>query len=307
MKTISIIIPVYYNEQSLPLLFTELLKIEQKLLKKEIAMELIFVDDGSGDNSMKELLKIKQQRENTKVIKLTRNFGSIHASKTAFKFVTGDCFLMLAADLQDPPSLILEMVDKWLNGAKFVICERETRQDPITSKVFSYIYYKLVCLFVIKNYPSGGFDLMLMDKTLLPYLQKTGKNINTALFAYWLGFEPQILYYERDKRIHGKSRWTISKKIKFFIDSLLGFSIVPIRLISVIGIIVSLIGFIYGLFIVINSIFGNIPVAGFATIVALISFLLGLIIIMLGIIGEYIWRIFDEVNYRPESVIDEIY
>jgi dolichol-phosphate mannosyltransferase len=146
-----------------------------------------------------------------------------------------------------------------------------------------------------------------MDKALLPHLQKSGKNINTPLFAYWLGFEPEILYYERNERIHGKSRWTFFNKLKLFIDSLLGFSIVPIRLISVIGILVASISFGYGCLVVLSAILGKVPVAGFATIVALISFLLGLIIIMLGIIGEYIWRIFDEVNHRPESVIDEIY
>jgi dolichol-phosphate mannosyltransferase len=307
MKRLSVIVPVYYNEQSLPLLFAELSEVEKELLEQDIQLEIIFVDDGSRDGSLRELLKIKQQRESTKVIKLTRNFGAVHASKSGLQFATGDCFTVLAADLQDPPELILDMVKKWQAGSKYVVCARIDRQDPVVTKIFSYIYYTLLRFFVVQDYPSGGYDLALMDRSLLPYLQNSSKNINDSVFTYWLGFKPEIVYYKRKSRIHGQSRWTFSKKLKYFIDSILGFSIAPIRFISCIGILVSLLSFGYGSMIVISAVFGNTDVQGFATIVALMTFLLGLIIIMLGVIGEYIWRIFDETNKRPESVIDEIY
>lgn len=310
MKNLSVVIPVYYNEQSLSVLFAELQAVEQKLLQIDIQLELIFVDDGSGDDSLRELLKIKQQREHTKVIKLTRNFGAVHASKTGIQFVSGDCFMILAADLQDPPELILQLVKKWQAGSKYIVCTRAERDDPVASKFFSYIYYKLLRFFVLEDYPPGGYDLALMDRTLLPYLQQSSKNINTPLFAFWLGFNPEVVHYKRRKRSHGKSRWTFSKKLKFFIDSMLGFSIVPIRLISLLGLLVSLISFCYGFLVVINAMLGNTDITGvrgFATLIALISFLMGLIIIMLGVIGEYIWRIFDEINKRPEAVIDEVY
>jgi len=241
------------------------------------------------------------------VIKLTRNFGAVHASKTGFRYVTGDCFIILAADLQDPPELILKMVDHWLQGSKFVICTRNSRQDPLLSKLFARIYYQLLRFFVDKNYPKGGFDLALMDQSLLSFLVNSGKNIYTPLYAYWLGFKPVIIQYDRAKRIHGKSRWTFFKKLSAFFDALLGFSIFPIRFISIIGVFLSIASFIYGSVIVINALLGNAVLPGFPTIVALVSFLLGLIIVMLGIIGEYLWRTFDEVNSRPESVIDEIY
>jgi polyisoprenyl-phosphate glycosyltransferase len=307
MSKVSVIVPVYYNERSLQPLYNELSEVERKLLQQDIQLELIFVDDGSGDGSFQELLKIKQQRQCTKLIKLTRNFGAVHASKTGFHFVTGDCFLILAADLQDPPDLIPEMVEKWLAGSKYVVCTRAGREDPVTTKLFAKIYYKLLRFFVVKDYPAGGYDMALMDRAFLSYMQNSGKNINTPLFAYWLGFEPEIIYYNRQKRIHGKSRWTFSKRVTFFLDSLLGFSIVPIRLISTIGLLISLLSFGYGVLLVINALLGRIEVRGFATIVALMSFLFGLIIIMLGVIGEYIWRIFDEVNRRPETVIEEVY
>ncbi len=307
MKKLSLVIPVYYNEGSLQALAAELSKVEAKLQARDMELELIFVDDGSGDNSLKELLKIKQARNNTKVVKLARNFGAIHAVKTGFQFVTGDCFGMLAADLQDPPDLLLDMVDKWLAGSKFVICVRESREDPLVSKIFARSYYRLLRWTVAENYPSGGFDLALMDATMLPHLQNSGKNINVSLFAHWLGFQPEIIYYHRQERAAGKSRWTFSKKFTYLLDSILGFSVAPIRMISFTGCLVALLSFIYGLVVVVNTLINHTQVPGFTTLAALITFLLGLIIIMLGVIGEYLWRIFDEVNRRPEYVIDEIY
>lgn len=306
MKIISVVVPVYYNEGSLALLLDELCAVEARLHERDMGLELIFVDDGSGDNSFAELIKIKQRRPATKIIKLTRNFGAIHATKTGFRFVTGDCFMNLAADLQDPPDLILQVVEPWLAGSKFVLAVRSHRKDPLLSRCFAWVYYVLLRLFVVTDYPRGGFDLALMDKALLPYLNSSSKNINTPLFAYWLGFRPTTIEYARRKREHGKSRWNFWKRLKLFIDAILGFSIVPIRMISFVGMVVSLLSFAYGFIILFNTLLGNGTVAGFATIVALLSFLLGLVIVMLGIIGEYLWRIFDETNKRPEAVIDEI-
>jgi len=307
MKIISVVVPVYFNEPSIPILFERLQVVGRELAKRNLGLQLIFVDDGSGDNSLAELLKIKKQDQAVKVIKLTRNFGSIHAIKTGFQYVTGDGFMVLAADLQDPPELILEMADAWVNGEKFVICERADRDDPPLTKLFAAIYYKVVIFAVDESYPKGGFDLALMDKCMLPHMQKSGKNVYTLLYAYWLGFKPFVIKYKREKRQHGESKWTFGKKLKVFIDILLGFSYAPIRIISAIGLIVSVLSFTYGLIVVINALAGNMVMPGFATITALITFLLGIIIIMLGIIGEYLWRILDETQSRPESVVDEIY
>jgi dolichol-phosphate mannosyltransferase len=131
VKTLSVVVPVYYNEASMGPLFQELRGVKAKLLDRGVALELIFVDDGSGDGSFAELLKIKAARPATKVVKLSRNFGAVQASwKTVGKFVTGDGFVILAADLQDPPGLILDLVDRWLAGCKFVMCMRRARKDP---------------------------------------------------------------------------------------------------------------------------------------------------------------------------------
>lgn len=306
MKKLSIVIPVYFNEQSLKPLHDRIVQLGEKLGGLDICLELIFVDDGSGDGSFDELKKLKKIDDSIKIIKHTRNFGSIHAIKTGMQYITGDCFAILAADLQDPPEMILEMAKEWLNGSKFVICERANRDDPFVSRLFSAVYYKIVLLVIDKKYPKGGFDLALMDKVMLPYMQESGKNTYTLLYAYWLGFSPVILKYNREKRLHGESKWTFAKKFKAFLDVLLGFSFAPIRFMSTIGFIVSSLSFLYGIFIVLNALMGNMEVPGFATITTLITFLLGLIITMLGIIGEYLWRILDEVQKRPEAVVEQV-
>jgi glycosyltransferase involved in cell wall biosynthesis len=307
MSKLSVVVPVYYNAESLPHLFWELQKIEIELHERGFELELIFVDDGSGDESLAQLLKIKRARPATSVLKLTRNFGAVHASKAGISRVTGDCFLVLAADLQDPPELILTAVERWKSGSKFVLFARRNRQDAVLSRLFASIYYKLVRLMVVPHYPEGGYDLALMDKAFLPHILNSSKNVNTPLFAYWLGFAPTIITYDRRERRHGRSRWTFSKRLKFLIDSLVGFSVTPIRLILLIGLAVSALSMAYGAVIVVNALRGRFEIQGFPTLATLISFLLGLIIVMLGIIGEYIWRIFDEVNKRPESVIDEVF
>jgi dolichol-phosphate mannosyltransferase len=168
------------------------------------------------------------------------------------------------------------------------------------------VYYVLLRKMVLKDYPAGGFDLALMDRVMLPYLLGSGRNINLALFAFWLGFKPDVIPYERRERKHGKSRWTFSKKLTLFLDSLLGFSIIPIRAMSLLGLGVSLLSFAYGIFVVISALTSQVPIKGFAATVSLLAFLLGLIILMLGVIGEYLWRIHTEVNNRPEFVIEDV-
>ncbi len=307
MKTLSIVVPVYFNAGSLPLLFEALRELELALAEREVALELIFVDDGSGDESLSLLLEFKAQRPRTTVAKLTRNFGAVHCSKTGFRFVRGDAFMILAADLQDPPQLVPAMVDRWLAGAKFVICERITRDDPLVSRIYSKLYYKLLRALVIPDYPEGGYDIALMDKAFLPHMLNSSKSVFTPLLAYWLGYKPDVLQYHRRGRAHGRSRWTFWKKFHTFLDVMLGFSITPLRVVSGIGVIVSLCSFLYGGSVLTHAFFRRIPVEGFATLVSLITFLLGLILLTLGIIGEYLWRIFDETNKRPETVIEEVW
>jgi dolichol-phosphate mannosyltransferase len=302
-RTLSVVIPVYWNADSIPLLGEKLSEFEQNLEALDLTLEVICIDDGSGDNSLAKLLELRSRRAGTKVLSLSRNFGSVAASKTGLRFVTGDCFIIVAADLQDPLEQVFEMAKHWKAGHRLVISRRESRDDPFMTKAFAWLYYRLVRLLVVKDYPAGGFDLMLMDRMMLPYLAGSGKHTNPTIYAFWLGFQPVILPYHRRSREHGKSRFTFAKKLNFMIDSISGFSVVPIRLISGFGMIVALLSFMYGLNLFIYAALGHSAVRGFYTLATLIAFFSGLILVMLGVVGEYIWRIFDNVNAKPESVI----
>ncbi|MEP7158352.1 MAG: glycosyltransferase family 2 protein [Chloroflexota bacterium] len=305
--TVSVVVPVYYNEHSLLELAGELGSVEIDLQALDMDLELIFVDDGSGDASLARLLEIKQARPATKVVKLTRNFGSVQASKTGFRFVTGDCFLILAADLQDPPQLIFEAARRWRAGAKYVVCVRGSRSDSVGARLFAAIYYRLVRWLAVPNYPPGGYDLALMDREMLPSMRDSAKNINTPIFAYWLGFKPETIEYTRRARRHGRSRWSFRRRLTFFLDSILGFSIVPIRVISLLGLVTAVVSVAYGILVTFSALTGNRPVPGFATLAAMFTFLISLVLLTLGVIAEYVWRIYDEVSRKPEAVIDEVY
>ncbi len=307
MKTVSVVVPVYDNAGSLPALFDELLAVEAQLGARGCALELIFVDDGSTDSSLDVLLKLRERRSATKVIRLARNFGSIPATKTGLRFVSGDCFGWIAADLQDPPSLIVEMADRWLEGAKFVIAARAARHDPLASRAMSSLYYALVRRILYPDYPRGGFDVLLLDSSLLPYLRDSGRHVNLSLLAYGLGISPVVLEYERRERQHGRSRWTLAKRLAYFADSILGFSPLPMRLIALLGLLGALAGFACGAYLLVAALLGGHALSGFVALAALISFLFGVVIALLGVVGEYAWRIFDALSQRPEAVIDAVY
>ncbi len=306
-KTLSLVIPCYEEEESLPFLMERLQEVECRLDERGVGLQLILVDDGSGDGTFPALRRAAEQRPGTTVVKLSRNFGAWPACSAGLEQVRGDALVFLSADLQDPPELVVQMVDHWLEGHKFVICARSDRDDPWLSKLSSDLYYKLVRWMIAPDFPRGGYDIALMDRQMLPYLRRASKHVNQALLAYWLGFSPKVIPYHRPGRAHGASGWSLARRITFFIDSLLGFSVVPIRLMSLLGLLVSGFSAFYGLWVVVDAIRGQLVVQGFATTVALICFLLGIVIFMLGIIGEYLWRIFDEVSRRPEVVVDEVY
>ena len=303
--TLSMIIATYFNADSLPRLFVELGKFEKALSDRGMNLELIFVDDGSGDDSFARLMEFRRARSATRVIKLSRNFGAPAAVKVGMKFVTGDCFILFAADLQEPLEQVLLMVEQWIGGYKLVLSARGTRDDPWTTRAFAAIYRVMVRLTVRRDYPSGGVGLVLMDKVMLGSMLNSAKNINPNVYAFWLGFSPKVLEYNRAKREFGRSRWTFQKKLQYTIDTLTGFSVVPIRFITVLGLFTSICSFAYAVHIVVASLLGEIEVSGFATIVAINAFLGGCTLVMLGIIGEYLWRIFDQVSGRPEAVIAE--
>ena len=306
MDVLTVGIPVYFNEESIATLGDRLLEVEADLGAFNVALEIVMVDDGSGDGSYAAMQSLQPRFARCTLVRHTRNFGALVALKTALEHATGDAFVILSADLQDPPELVVDMAKAWQAGAKYVVCQRRSREDPLSTKLFAFVYYGLVRRFVIPTYPKGGFDFSLMGAQMMEALRRAPKNVNFVLFAFWLGYKPHLISYDRVQREHGGSRWTFAKKLKLVVDTFLGFSVAPIRLISFVGALVAFCSFAYGLFVVIATLSGIVPVQGFATIVVLITFLLGLIILILGVIAEYLWRILYEVNRLPEGVIDEV-
>tara|TARA_Y100000768_G_scaffold296196_1_gene230020 strand:+ start:11915 stop:12841 length:927 start_codon:yes stop_codon:yes gene_type:complete len=306
-KLISIVIPVYNNEDSLPILFDDLKKLEENLGNKNYNLELVFVDDGSHDNSLEVLLSLKSMFSNIKIIELTKNFGAKNASRAGLENISGDYFSILAADLQDPPELILTMLKEISDEFKFIICERESRVDPLTKKFFAKLYYRIFRFLAVSDYPKGGFDVFLAHKTLLEQHLKCSNFFTTSLFLFSLGYPYKSLKVHRPARIHGKSSYTFKKSLSLAIDNIFSTSVMPLRIMTIIGFTVSILSIIYALIILVSAILNNITVPGYASTIILISILGGIIILMLGIVGEYIWRIYDEITRKPKSVIEKIY
>lgn len=306
MPTLSIVVPVYYNQDSLIPLADELARVEQELAERKMGLQLIFVNDASGDASLDRLREIQRRRPGTVVINHLANRGSMAAIKSGFAHVTGDCFTFLAADLQDPPGLLPEMVDAWLAGSRFVVRTRASREDPPLTKFFAWLNYRIVRALVLKDFPVGGFDMAIMDRVFLPHMLRCGHNKNLSLFAWSLGVPPKLLTYHREQRPFGKSRWTFRKKVNYFIDSTVGFSVKPMRLMTLLGFGLAFVCFLYVAFIIVAKALGIIPVPGYATIVSLVGFFQGCGFIMMGVLGEYVWRIYTEINQSPEAIAEVV-
>jgi polyisoprenyl-phosphate glycosyltransferase len=302
MALISIIIPVYNEEDNLTFLYE---RLTHETERSEEAFEFIFVDDGSSDNSYQILEELSKKDMRIRVIRFSRNFGSHAACVAGLEQSKGDACTFLAADLQDPPELIHTMIEEWRKGYEVVIGVREW-QDK-TPRLFPRIYYKMVKRFALKDMPEGGTDVFLIDRKVMNTVISI-KEKNTSIFGLilWSGFNQTLLKYRKGSRQRGVSKWTIGKKIKLFIDTFVSFSYFPLRIISVIGILLAIFGFLYASFIVFSRLFFSVPVEGWASLMVVLLVVSGVQLVMLGILGEYLWRNFDETRKRPIFIIDKM-
>lgn len=299
---LSFVIPVFRNEGSI---FPTYEKLTELLKKLSINYEFIFVNDGSDDNSIIELVALHHQDNNVKVISFSRNFGQVPAIIAGMKEVTGDAAVSMSADLQEPVELVESMISKWRNGNEIVICHRIDREDSFIANKASAVFYSLM-KYVNAKMPKGGFDFLLIDKKAIEiFNQIDERNRFFQGDILWLGFNVAFIPYNRLKRPIGKSQWTLAKKLKYFIDGLINTSYVPIRLMSLLGIGFSLFGFIYAIIIAYNRFMHNTPFNGWAPIMILLLIIGGLLMLMLGIIGEYVWRTYDETRKRPVYIIKD--
>ena len=304
MAKLSIIIPVYYNENNLAPLYED---IRQKIIEPALFdYEIIMVDDGSGDKSWTEMERIAALDENVRIYHLSRNFGSHAAILCGLEHCTGDCAVVKAADLQEPTEIIPEMFKRWQDGYNVVLAVREGREESKSQQFFANFYYWLVRKFALPQMPENGFDVYLIDRKVIDVLSLMDEK-DSALTGQilWSGFKTAEVPYVRQERKIGKSRWTLRKKIRLVMDTLYSFSTVPISVVTLVGTIAFIGSLIWGLVVLINKISGNIPVSGFTTLFIFQLFSFGITMTTLGVIGEYLWRTFDSSRNRPIYIIEK--
>lgn len=307
MSLISIIVPVFNNAPSLP----DLLGRFQTLAANnaEDQFEFIFVDDGSVDNSFSVLESLLQTDSRIQIVKLSRNFGSNAALLAGLGQTHGDAVAAIAADLQDPPELIHNMLIDWRQGHKVVLAARQSRDDEFLTTVLADTFYSLFRRFAIKTMPEHGFDFFLIDRQVRDLINNIQEN-NAYLMGLilWLGFSPKVIYYHRQAREqrYGRSMWTTAKKIKYFLDSFVAFSYFPVRAASVIGIVLSVAGLIYAAIVVALRLATSVQPEGWASLMIVVLIVSGVQMLMIGILGEYLWRNLDETRRRPRFIVDSI-
>ena len=305
MSKISIVVPVYYNSDTLMLLYEDM---KEKILGKLGDYEIVFVDDGSGDNSWEVMNSIRDMDENVQCVRLSRNFGEHAAILAGLHVCTGDCAVTKQADLQEDSELILEMYDSWKRGNKVVLAVRAERDDSAVKKFFANMYYSIVRKCIDKNMPVGGFDCYLLDRQVIGVIEMLDeKNSALTLQVLWVGFKSDKIYFHRKDREIGESRWTFSKKFKLVMDSMMSFSYFPIRFMSGVGIVCAVLSFLWIIEVILERLIVGTPIQGWASLMCLVLFSTGAILLMLGILGEYLWRTLDASRNRPPFIIDEVH
>jgi dolichol-phosphate mannosyltransferase len=300
----SIVIPVYYNEGTL---FSTAQRIHTQVFQKfpEKIGEILFVDDGSMDFSYNELIQIKKQFNNIRVIKLSRNFGQVNAIWCGLKNVSGPA-IVISADGQDPVNIIVDMLTQhFYNKIEVVVAVRESRDESKWRKFSSRIVYKGIQALGNKEMPAGGFDFFLLGNTSrIALLKHWQPNTFLQVRVLDLGFSRVFIPYHREERKAGVSRWTLSKKITYMIDGVLGHSYLPIRMMSLLGFVFAGISFVLGIVFLVSYFFNENIIRGFTPIVLLILLLGGIQMIMIGVLGEYLWRVLVQVRNDEPYLIE---
>lgn len=299
----SLVIPVYKNEESIPALINAIQQLNTDLNGQ---LEAVFVVDGSPDQSFALLKeKLPAARFQSKLLLLSRNFGSYAAIRAGLQAASGTYFAVMAADLQEPPALVLEFFKSLTSEEVDVTFGiRKSRQDPLRQKISANLYWYLYKKFVQKDMPEGGIDIFGCNLAFRDQLLQLNE-LNSSLIglALWLGFKRKLISYERLERQHGKSAWSLGKKIKYAMDSSFAFSDLPIRFLYFIGLTGIVLSALLALIVVITKLSGAIPIPGYTTTIIVIVFFAALNAMGLGIIGSYVWRAFENTKIRPHSIV----
>ncbi|MCP5196809.1 MAG: glycosyltransferase family 2 protein [Gammaproteobacteria bacterium] len=305
MKKISFIIPVFRNEGTVALTYQKISVLFNESLAS-YDYEIIFIDDGSDDGSYNEILKLKYHDSHVVAIKLTRNFGQLSAILAGYNEAKGDAVINISADLQDPIDLVIEMIKRWEADSEVVVGYRSDREDSFSASFFSKLAYGIIRLSNPKV-PEGGFDFVLIGRRALSlFLSIEGRHRFFQGDILWGGFATSFIPYVRKKRQVGKSGYNFWKRLKILIDWILDSSYLPIRFMSFLGVTIAFFGCVYAVTIIVSWFFGGTPFSGWAPLMIAVLLIGGLLMLMLGVIGEYVWRIYDEIRKKPNYVIDEI-
>lgn len=308
MKLLSVVVPVFNEEEVLPAFYQELSAMLDTLPMRS---ELVFVNDGSRDRTPEVLLELRQKDPRVKIVNFSRNFGHQIAVSAGIHYASGDCVGVMDADLQDPPSHLAAMVGKWREGADVVYAVRRTRKGSLWKRACYSIYYRVLHSMAAMEIPLDAGDFCVMDRRVVDVLRSMPEqNRFVRGLRSWSGFKQLALEYDRPERAGGETKYSLAKLFRLASDGILGFSVVPLRAISVTGIVIASFAFaMIGFYLVWHfagfRIFGRAPhdVVGFLTIVCLVLFLGGMQLLALGIIGEYLGQVFLESKRRPLWVV----
>lgn len=304
--TISIIAPCYNEEETIE---PFLRRIEEILAQINEPYEIVFINDGSKDNTLNVLLNAKQNFKNIRIINFSRNFGKEAALTAGLDKARGDAAIPIDVDLQDPPELIKELVTKWREGYDVVLAKRADRtSDSFAKRVSADLFYKLNGKISNVDIPNNVGDFRLMSKRVVEALNQLPENqrFMKGLFA-WVGFKTVVIEYVREKREAGQSSFNGWKLWNFALDGITSFSTLPLRIWLYIGALVSLLSFLYGSFIILKTLIFGVDLPGYASLAVIMLFLGGIQLIGIGILGEYIGRIYSESKRRPSYIIEGEY
>lgn len=303
---LSIVIPLYCEEPNLDHLIT---RVESVVDGLDLNYEVICVDDGSQDKTLEKLIQHHYRNNRIKVIALARNFGKEFALTAGLDYSCGNAVIPIDADLQDPPELIPSLIEKWQEGYDVVYAKRRTRQgETWLKRTTASWFYKVISSISRVPIPENTGDFRLLDRQVVENLKRLPERTRfmKGLFA-WVGYHQTAVEYDRVPRFSGETKWNYWKLWNFALDGITSFSMLPLKIWSYIGLIFSILSFIYGTFLVVHTLTLGIDIPGYASLMVGILFLGGVQLLGLGIIGEYLGRVYEEVKNRPLYLIREAY
>jgi polyisoprenyl-phosphate glycosyltransferase len=306
----SVVIPVYRNAEFVPMLVAEFTRIDRMVRERfHMDAEFVFVVDGSPDDSHAQLaaaLPVAPFR--SQLVCHARNFGSFAAIRTGLHAARGEYFAVIAADLQEPPELLLAFLETMMLGDRDVVVGvREARNDPAASRRLAQLYWRAYRRFIFRDIPRGGVDVFGCNKTVRDELLKLDE-AHTSLVGliFWLGFRRAQVPYTRRAREHGKSAWTFRKKVKYLLDSVFSFTDLPIRALTIVGMLGTVFAILFALVVVVLRLTGAIQVPGYAATIIVIAFFGALNMFGLGLVGSYAWRAYENTKRRPLATIQSV-